>query len=772
MSNLILYSFKILYFFLIFFIIISFSKIKSNELDLPLKIDLQLKYDLNNNLTDVVLQDLNNENKNFKEPIDILFNILRVQFQRLLNNYDKSKYKDASINESCIDYLQSIFGNETEEISNFYYLKLLSDSSKNKNDLGLYAQCYKKSYRFIKEDTQYFIVIIDKTDESIKNSSSFDEQIYFLGLCIPKNDDCNVKELSAMFYFTVLNINNVLDLKDKKNINGILLNEKSKDFELKDFLKIIPFVILLIYILIVFFTYQFFFSFSENKERRQSIGKKFANKEIKECFNWKENLSELLNFKLTYTKINNYSGLTYIKGIRGISMLHLILGFTFFALFNSPFRLLGKSSLSNLFNSYIYPIFTIGIKFCPSILFSCSGYCLNYKLMCYFDNKSDKHMKLIPFILYQSHKYFMLIFVILFCKFSLFTLFKKFDNPVWFFFGEYFCDKPSIWKMFLSFLFIPSFSFDSSSRIEQNIFDYLWIVNNEIIFFLIGTFIIFFCYKFKFRNDKFLIFLTLIIYVFKIIFCLFLGDFYPTIFYYFFDYGKLMTNPIFNLSYFLIGMFFGSINFTIQKGIVVSNINESNEIKNKPYLIIPCKIVNYYKTCSNFLISFYVFFQIIIAIFISCSIYIFIDEEPDKMINNSFLNKFLIFDNEIYVIIIHSIALIFYIKGLNLINDFLSNNFWLMLNKFYFTYILIINVIILYVIYMSDARILFSDINIILYSLVCGTFLFIFSIYIYAFIELPFKKMLKILIQRWQYKEEIIEKKDDDEDDDSDSDVD
>ena len=75
MSNLILYSFKILYFFLIFFIIISFSKIKSNELDLPLKLDLQLKYDLNNNLTDFVLQDLNNENKNFKEPIDILFNI-------------------------------------------------------------------------------------------------------------------------------------------------------------------------------------------------------------------------------------------------------------------------------------------------------------------------------------------------------------------------------------------------------------------------------------------------------------------------------------------------------------------------------------------------------------------------------------------------------------------------------------------------------------------------------------------------------------------------
>ena len=96
MSNLILYSFKILYFFLIFFIIISFSKIKSNELD------LQLKYDLNNNLTDVVLQDLNNENKNFKEPIDILFDILRVQFQRLLNNYDKLKNDSAPIKKIFI----------------------------------------------------------------------------------------------------------------------------------------------------------------------------------------------------------------------------------------------------------------------------------------------------------------------------------------------------------------------------------------------------------------------------------------------------------------------------------------------------------------------------------------------------------------------------------------------------------------------------------------------------------------------------------------------
>jgi hypothetical protein len=255
MSYLILYSFKILYFFLIFFVIISFSKIKSNELDLPLKLYLQLKYDLNNNLTDIVLQDSNNENKNLKDPIDILFDILRTQFQRVLNNYNKDQNDSInSITESCIDYLQSIYGNETKEISNFYYVKLLGDSSKNKNDLGLYAKCYKKSFGLKNVDTQYFIVIIDKSINETKNSCYFDEQFYFLGLCIPNNKICNVKHLSLMFYSTVLKINNLLDLKDKNNVKGILLNEKSKDFELNDFLKIIPFVILLIYILIVFFT--------------------------------------------------------------------------------------------------------------------------------------------------------------------------------------------------------------------------------------------------------------------------------------------------------------------------------------------------------------------------------------------------------------------------------------------------------------------------------------------------------------------------------------
>ena len=68
--------------------------------------------------------------------------------------------------------------------------------------------------------------------------------------------------------------------------------------------------------------------------------------------------------------------------------------------------------------------------------------------------------------------------------------------------------------------------------------------------------------------------------------------------------------------------------------------------------------------------------------------------------------------------------------------------------------------------------IIFSAFNIILYSLICGFLIFIFSILLYVFIELPFKKILKILIRKWQYKKEIDDKKNDDEENDFDDDDD
>ena len=50
-----------------------------------------------------------------------------------------------------------------------------------------------------------------------------------------------------------------------------------------------------------------------------------------------------------------------------------------------------------------------------------------------------------------------------------------------------------------------------------------------------------------------------------------------TIDYYLVDYGLSLTNPIFNLNFFLIGMYFGLINYSIQNGITeLYNKNNNN----------------------------------------------------------------------------------------------------------------------------------------------------------------------------------------------------
>jgi hypothetical protein len=268
-------------------------------------------------------------------------------------------------------------------------------------------------------------------------------------------------------------------------------------------------------------------------------------------------------------------------------------------------------------------------------------------------------MKVFPFILYQSHKYFMLIFTILFCKFSFFTLFKGLDSPIWFYFGRYFCDRPAFsdWRFYLLFFIIPQFSYDLGGKGKQNIYEYLWMTYNEIFFFIVGVFIVYINYKFKYRGDRILLFLIAFLYIIKIVFCCYLNIkeiIFPSVYYYFLNYGKLMINPIFNLSYFLIGMFFGSINFTIQKGILVPNdkLNESNELQNKPYLLIPSQIINLFKSIKNTKLTIFILFQIIVVLFFSMLNKItdvFVgssstnDEKIKNILGNQVLNILLIF---------------------------------------------------------------------------------------------------------------------------------
>jgi hypothetical protein len=137
-------------------------------------------------------------------------------------------------------------------------------------------------------------------------------------------------------------------------------------------------------------------------------------------------------------------------------------------------------------------------------------------------------------------------------------MFKYFEKNI--------LSKPEGGMFLISFLDLTNiYTRDGNKRVDQTLIDYFWLPFNETFFFIIGVIIISFGYKYKFRIDYVILILIPLILIGKLIFSYLKKtyegeDYYATLFYYLFDYGKFMIHPLFNLPYYLIGMYFGFIN--------------------------------------------------------------------------------------------------------------------------------------------------------------------------------------------------------------------
>ena len=124
---------------------------------------------------------------------------------------------------------------------------------------------------------------------------------------------------------------------------------------------------------------------------------------------------------------------------------------------------------------------------------------------------------------------------------------------------------------FINFFdFLLAYIGDLTFNNKQNIIQYFYIPLNEVFLFLFSVILISLGYRFKFRNDIIIIIIILLIFVVKILIYVFYvnrQEKHSTLYYYLYDYGAIMLNPIFNLPSFLIGIFFGLINYSIQKGV-------------------------------------------------------------------------------------------------------------------------------------------------------------------------------------------------------------
>ena len=525
-----------------------------------------------------------------------------------------------NISKNCLDLFNYTFFNYTKEDKDFfiyYFQKFLFDSSKSKSNFLTFDNCLDIYNSSDNTDNDYiispaFVIGIIHEPEKIniyKNTSFFQKYQYLESYCFPygfknKKDKennkpmCNEYDYDAIFtfIFSFSNANNNF------TVNTIILNNDNRSPTAKENIYgiisllslAIPLVIFLIIIIaknIIIKKQKRNFNLNqligdESKSGKininkgiKNIKKKFPNwyLYINEFFNIIKNGKELFNFSLNNSNYNNVKGITYIKGLIGISIIFTIFGQTFMALANLPTKEYGIWDYYRIHIKPIFVLFLIGYRYSPRVLFSCSGYTLVYKYLCYIEQEQGLYF--LKFVFLQFYKYIFLSLMIGIFRYSLYyinILIRQTKRPIWEIFKFYLSRENNFFFRYSTFLFSLGKDVD---EIRQNLIIYFYIPLNEIAFFFIGTILISFGYRFKLRIDIIILVLIFILFIPKII--MFLALWYKqgyltTIDYYLVDYGLSLTNPIFNLSFFLIGMYFGLINYSIQKGITELYNNNNN----------------------------------------------------------------------------------------------------------------------------------------------------------------------------------------------------
>ena len=511
-----------------------------------------------------------------------------------------------NFSEDCNYLIKNIYFSNYTYTTAFFLKKILIDSTKNKNDFLTYENCIeKKDFPEIKDlnftvQPVFVIGIVDDIikKNNLKNSLLNEKYNYISSFCFPygiyKED--NKEMCSSEDYDKLINV--ALQTFHNMNTSDIhTMKILSNEFFPREYVYciislIFIFLPLLIWILLSIYKEikirsherenqiqqlidsQDILDKNHKKDKLISKGYQFSKfyNYLHVFFNISKNVKELFNFTLNVTNFNNLNGITYIRGILGIAMILYILGQIFLVLFNFPSKSISQSNIYNTINNPFYALLFFSLRYAPRIILSCSGYILVYKFLCYIEQEQKKYF--IKFLFLQSYRFILLIIVLLFMRFCLYyidSIISKRRRPMMEIYhhninehDEYFFER------LITFLLFSGGN--NEFRKRQNLIQYFYLPLNEMFLFIFGTAIISFGYLFKFRIDFIIIILILSLYVIKIIFyinTLYKNEYYSTLYFYLYDYGELMLNPIFNLPYYLIGMYFGLVNFSIQKGVTL-----------------------------------------------------------------------------------------------------------------------------------------------------------------------------------------------------------
>ena len=789
----------------------------------------------NNNKNNFLIQKFSSDESNV--DIESIKNLL-IHFIDFI--IYESTYEINNLSKKCNEtYLNAFnyFNNESK-----YFQILYEKSSKSKNDLGSYQDCLNyvddtNEAPIIKKDDLTYLIIHIKEDKTKEFGDPENEEgEYLIGLCVP--NACNESEYNAMFQ----NINGKISIFNNASYAKIydLYHEPNLKTKL---LSTLPILFIL-----------FFCMFSCIKQIPHFFFKRFVNVndidctyKIDQCFDLTENIDELIFNSNSNEKntITNESGLLALNGIKGLTMILVIITSTFYQIYCLPAKIYNTQNFKKLIMNYSFVIVYYGGRFGIRLLFSISGYILSFKFINYLDSKieskdeesrifnknknnlikdndkrfddndddenyidpielenkktesfvlekknniiidnnnkndnlDDKNNKkfdeksldnysykindltiytkynlkleniiVVKFILRYIYKYIIFILAIFFFKFSminpLYLIYEK--SPIWLYCKEDIEDEFNYIKI-ISTIFLFS-SFSNKTFLYLNPFNY---VINEIFFFIFGTIFIFFSYKRNIRMDLYIILIIFIIEILKLlVFLINYKDndngFFPLMFYQKNNRRFLLFNPIYNLPCFLIGILFGMVNYCIQNSLKA----KENE---KVFLIIPKKISKFLNKKNKCFQMFIIFFSIVISIVIILDFSLIINSYSNKNLRDFFINKLLniifLYDSDIAIFFIFIGFQTTFVYGDNPIINFFRHEYWGIVSRPYYSFIVIMDIISCYIFYQSENRIKLEFFNIIFFGFEICLVIFFFQMIFYIFLEIPFKKLNKILLE-------------------------
>ena len=832
--------------------------------------------------------------------IFLMNNLIIQNYGKAINiAKDCKEYIEANLNEFkdfCFKIdkkLENIFDDKNLlnvskiELNFETYSHIYSSSSFTKNKFYSLYSCQNNSYYL------YFMVDIEADIEDEENKNlyiskeylNFEDSYYLYGFCLPFKQNfptCNQSDVKEIVKFTNLMMDNYLFPNNSKISISII--DHTRPYEVLGYIII---GIILFQIALITFTYplyKFLAKILKKKKKIEEVENDNENNNNKhndkylipkwlsnfKSFSLSNNMIELFNVKSNSTEMNNYSGLYAIRGLNAISMFFTILGLTFIGIYNSPLKITGISQIRKVLFHELYFLVFIGLRYSPRIIFSCSGYTLSYKYLSFMD-KYSIDFSVMKFAFYQFYKYIILIFFNLFFRYSLNLLIRKFF-PYWFFLQNKIINNyKEDYQVLMSFLGVDLFLENQSKKSEQNISDYFWIPYNEVFFFIFGIIIMTIGYKFKLKIDVFILILIFLGFIGKITFSYLYHKYYSTLYYYLLDYGKFMINPLFNLTYFLIGIYFGLINYALQKGAInqfdnsifnkikkfsfekkdengeneekkeneekeinddkdkvindekteESSITNSTNIKDEnnnnifnrasysssfsesitsndmdntdpfkdedddskgfkyssnedivqeiPFLYTIVKYINKRKKFRHYKFFYGLFFILILLPIIShytiLNLYngnsIIKDLKKEKKVDefyktlnlydyitNFALNLIFRIDIDIFILLIHWFFIDLHIMGKYNILTFFSNISWGIFDKSCFSFEIVSNMIILFVIYSSETFISVNIYTIFLYFIFILVLVLLFTFLSYIYLELPLKRITKLILNK------------------------